>query len=401
MQERSDIWDGRAILHVDMDAFFAAVEQLDHPEWRGKPVIVGGSPSGRGVVSTASYEARRYGVCSAMPSARAVRLCPDAIWVPPRFERYHEISLAVFEILDSVSPHVEQVSVDEGYVDVTPGRIEPEDPVETAFRIQEAVATLGVTCSIGVATSKTVAKIASDFRKPEGLTVVRPGQEAEFLAPLPVTALPGVGQKSASRLSSVGVKTLEALAALDEEDAVHLLGSAGADLVRRARGEDPRPVRDPRRAKSVSNERTFPEDVRDPEAVHTALLSLVDRVGWRLRRKGLAGKTVTLKVRFSDFTTKTAQRTLDHPVCDDPSIAEVALELLDDLWSEGVGIRLIGVGVSRFGEAVQQMDLFGESATDDRRTDAVRKGVDAVRERFGVDAIRRGMRIRPPRERDR
>ncbi len=201
-------WEGRAILHVDLDAFFAAVEQLDHPEWRGRPVIVGGDPSRRGVVSTCSYEARLFGVRSAMPSARAAALCPQAVWAKPSFGRYHEMSQAVFAIFRDETPLVQPVSVDEAFLDVTQGAYAAEHPVAIARRIRERIAVLGVTGSVGVATSKTVAKIASDHDKPDGLTVVCPGDEAAFLAPLPVRDMSGVGPRTAERLASLGVKTL-------------------------------------------------------------------------------------------------------------------------------------------------------------------------------------------------
>ena len=394
MDAEEHIWVGKAIMHLDMDAFFAAVEQLDHPEWRGKPVIVGGSPDGRGVVSTASYEAREFGVHSAMPSARAARLCPDAIWAPSRFDRYHELSQTVREILRGVSPHVQPVSVDEAFVDITPSKVRYRCPVDVAKETQERVAELGITCSIGLGTSKTVAKIASDYEKPQGLTVVWPGEEAAFLAPLPVGALSGIGSKSESRLARVGIRTLGRLATLEEEDAIAVFGSHGPQLVRRAQGIDPRAVHRNEAAKSVSNEQTFGEDVRDAQEIRAIITSLSERVGTRLRRKGMAGRTVNLKIRFADFTTKTAQRTLERVVCDDATITEVALTLLEGVWSEGVGVRLLGVGVSHFDDVGEQMDLLAkeEDQVTRKRSDALSEGLDAVRERFGSSAIARGMR---------
>ena len=381
-------------MHLDMDAFFAAVEQLDHPEWRGKPVIVGGSPDGRGVVSTASYEAREFGVHSAMPSARATRLCPDAIWAPSRFDRYHELSQAVREILRDVSPHVQPISVDEAFVDITPSKVRYRSPLDVAEEAQDRVAELGITCSIGLSTSKTVAKIASDYEKPRGLTVVWLGEEAAFLAPLPVEALSGIGSKSVSRLATVGIRTLGELAALEEEDASAVFGSHGPELVRRAQGIDSRSVHRTEAAKSVSNERTFTEDVRDSQEIRAIITSLGERVGSRLRRKGMAGRTVNLKIRFGDFTTKTAQRTLERVVCDDATIAEVTLSLLEGVWSEGVGVRLLGVGVSHFDDVGEQMDLLAEEEDLAAReqSDALSEGMDAVRERFGSSAITRGVR---------
>lgn len=390
-------WRERAILHVDLDAFFAAVEQLDHPEYRGRPVIVGGHPARRGVVSTCSYEARVFGVRSAMPSARAAQLCPDAIWATPHFDRYREMSRAVFAILRDVTPHVQPVSVDEAFLDVTPGDFSTEHPVSVARRIRSRVAELGLTISVGVATSKTVAKIASDHDKPDGLTVVCPGTEAAFLAPLPVRDMSGVGPKTAERLSALGVRTLGQLAALDDTTAREVLGSHGPGLVSRARGIDPRDVHDNEPVKSVSNERTFATDVRHPRDVYGALDTLSAKVGRRLRSKGLAGRTVTIKLRFADFTTRTVRRTLDRATNDEHEFGPIARELLRESWSAGVGLRLLGVGLSGFEERGVQLDLLGsaqpESPADQRREGLVR-GLDAVRERFGDDAVRYGRDLR-------
>lgn len=395
-------WKGRAILHVDLDAFFAAVEQLDHPEWRGKPVIVGGSPTGRGVVSTASYEARRFGVRSAMPSARAAKLCPDAIWAPSRFDRYREMSSAVFAIFRDESPLVQPVSVDEAFIDVTPGRGRSEHPVAVARRIRARVSELGLTASVGVATSKTVAKIASDHDKPDGLTVVCPGDEQTFLDPLPVRDMSGIGPKSAERLGTLGIRTLGDLAALDDTTARQLLGSHGVGLVARARGIDDRSVHDNDPAKQVSNERTFSTDIRTAEELGTALAGLAAKVAQRLRRKGLAGRTVTVKLRFSDFTTRTAQRTLPAPTDDDAVFGEVARELMRTMWNPGVGVRLLGVGMSGFDAASEQMslltdDLPEETASRRRTSPELVKGIDAIRDRFGDDAVRFGKELRAKR----
>lgn len=389
---RTDInrpWTGTAILHVDLDAFFAAVEQLDHPEWRGLPVIVGGRSRHRGVVSTASYEARRFGIRSAMPSARAEVLCPDAIWAPPRFERYREMSNAVFAIFRDVSPKVQPVSVDEAFIDVTPGRFSSEHPVELATIIRERIRTLGITGSVGLASSKTVAKIASDHRKPDGLTVVWPGTEREFLAPLPVRAMSGIGPRTAERLESLGIRSLGDLAALDETTARQVLGSRGRTVVERASGIDSRPVHENDPAKSVSNERTFSEDIRTVGDVEGALEGLGAKVGARLRAKGMSGRTVTVKLRFTDFTTRTVQRTLDVPTDDEAVLLPIARELVREAWSPGVGLRLLGVGVSGFDQAAEQLDLLDTQAETAPRRELV-NGIDAVRARFGPEAVKFG-----------
>lgn len=386
-----DVWPGRAILHVDMDAFFAAVEQLDHPEWRGKPVIVGGSASGRGVVSTASYEARVFGVRSAMPSARAARLCPDAIWAPSRFGRYRELSRMVRSIFVDTTPHVQPVSIDEAFLDVSPTGYSDPDPVAVAYRIQARIDDLGLSCSVGIGTSKTVAKIASDFHKPHGITVVRPGEERDFLAPLPVSSLSGIGGATARRLREVGIRTLGELAVLDETLAVQMLGSWGPGLVQRARGVDDSPVRPERDVKSVSHEHTFAHDVRERAEVETSLRSLAARVAERLRHNHLSGRTVTVKLRYADFTTKTASHTLEAATDLESVISRVAVDLLRQAWTPGAGLRLLGVGVSGFGERTVQLDLLeGGGAQADSRERALARGLDAVRERFGPDSITLG-----------
>ena len=385
-------WPGRAVLHVDMDAFFASIEQLDHPEWRGLPVIVGGSATTRGVVSTASYEARRYGVHSAMPSAQAARLCPDAIWAPSRFDRYHEVSRAVVAVFERLTPFVQQVSVDEAYLDVTPTAHRPTHPLEVARTIQAEVDAMGLSCSIGVATCKTVAKIASDVDKPHGITVVRPGDEAAFLAPLSVRALPGVGAATAERLRIAGIRTLGELAALDDASAHQLMGSSGHELVRRARGIDDRPVHDPDAVKSVSNEHTFSTDVRTRAEIESALRKLVERVSERLRHKGLRGRTATVKLRYADFTTRTVRHTSTVPMDLATDLLPVALRLLEQTWTPGAGLRLLGFGVSGFGERTEQLDMFGDAREDEaERSRALVDSIDAVRARFGAEAIRLGM----------
>lgn len=397
-------WRGRAVLHVDMDAFFASVEQLDHPEWRGRPVVVGGSPDSRGVIAAASYEARRYGVHSAMPSARAKALLPaDAVWTRGDFARYGEMSAKVFAIFDRYSPDVQAASIDEGYLDVS-STVMDYHPKRVAVEIQAAVDELGLSCSIGVATNKTVAKIASDHDKPHGITVVEPGHEAEFLAPLPVRAMPGIGPVTARGLVSLGVRTLGDLAALDDATAVHVLGSHGFSAVRRARGLDTRPVRDRAPVKSVSNERTFGTDIRIKTDVLAALGGLAERVGARLRRGGLKGRTVHLKLRYGDFTTRTAQATLGEPTDSTDALLSAVTGLLDGLWMPGIGVRLLGVGVSGLGEAPVQLELPDPEAGEvpDQRRRSIERTVDELRERFGEDAVRFGGRrpaTRDPRDR--
>ena len=391
-------WEGRGILLVDLDAFFASVEALDHPEWRGKPIIVGGDPDKRGVVSTASYEARKYGVHSAMPAAQAKRLCPDAIWTHGHYDRYAEMSDKVMDILLDESPNLQQVSIDEAFLDVTPGKHIGDNPVVIADRIRRRVAELGVTCSVGVSTSKTVSKIASDMDKPNGLTVVYPGTEESFLGPLDVGKMSGIGRKTQERLAQVGVHTLADLAQLDDENAQRIFG-INADTMRlRARGIDPSPVEAVDEVKSVSNEQTYAVDLTTRDEVYAAITSISGRVGRRLRRKGLAGRTVTLKVKYADFSTHTAQRALRLATDDESVFAPVARELLDNVWVDGQPLRLIGVGLSGFDDREEQLALFDEPADEPPERKPARRqlisAADKVRDRFGSDALHYGRDLR-------
>lgn len=387
-------WEGPAIGLMDLDAFFASVEQLDHPEWRGKPVIVGGAADERGVVSTASYEARTYGVHSAMPSAQARRLCPDAIWTHGHFDRYREMSAQVMAILADETPYVDQVSIDEAFFDVTPGRFARESPVANAQRIARRVSELGITCSIGLGTSKTVAKIASDRDKPRGLTVVLPGTEESFLAPLPVRAMSGIGRSAEAALKKAGIHTLGQLAAAPRGVLGAVFGVNGEQMRLRARGLEASAVTAvdvEDEVKSVSNERTFAHDLTDRRDVDAALHLLGETVGRRLRRRGLAGGTVTVKIKFSYGEGRTIQRKLAHPTDDENIFVEAALGLMDEVWREGMHIRLLGIGVSDFKAASGiQTDLFCEvdergAVASDRRDLSV--AVDRVRERFGDASV--------------
>lgn len=336
----------RRIIHADLDAFFASVEQLDNPELRGRPVVVGGPPDARGVVAAASYEARAYGVRSAMPMATALRLCPQAVRVSPRFDRYGELSRRVMEIFRGVTPLVEQISLDEAFLDVTDNAL-PAEEVAAALkrRIHEE---LGLTVSIGVASSKSVAKIASDFEKPDGLTVVPPGGEREFLAPLPVRNLWGVGPKTAESLAGESVTTIGELAAKSEEWARSRYGQRGLYLLRLARGEDTSPVTVEHETKSVSSETTFPRDVSSGHELEAALRDLAEHTARRLRRAAFRGKTVKLKLRLADFTTFTRQVTRAAATDDADVIFEEASRLLAKEVREGRRFRLLGVGVSGF-----------------------------------------------------
>lgn len=386
-------WRGRALILLDLDAFFASVEQLDHPEWRGKPVIVGGKAGSRGVVSTCSYEARTFGVRSAMPSVTAQRLCPDAIWAAPRFERYRELSERVMQIMYDESPLLEQVSIDEAFLDVSPGRFTGEDPVTVARRIQERVARLGITCSIGLASGKSTAKIASDLDKPQGLTVVLPGSEAAFLAPMNVRVLPGIGAAAAEKLKRMGVRTLGQLAARDERELAGVFGVNAPAVRLRAAGVDPREVVTESEVKSVGHERTFVENLTQRVQIEDAIDMLGSMVGRRLRRKGFAGHTVTLKLRYADLSRRTAQQTLPRRVDDETVFIPIAKRLIAEIWRPGDAVRLVGVSVSGFEEHDEQLGLF-ETEELPKGNPQVISAADKVRDKFGDGALKFGRELK-------
>ena len=390
----------RTILHVDLDAFFAAVEQRDRPELRGKPVIVGGDPSGRGVVSAASYEARRFGVHSAMSLAEAVRRCPDGVFLPVDGRRYQQASRDVMAVLRRFTPQVEPISIDEAFLDVTGSRELFGDGDEIARLIKAAVREeVGLTISVGVATTKLVAKIASDLRKPDGLVVVPPGDEAGFLAPLPISRLWGVGEKTAVVLADYGVRTIGDLAALAPDVVIRRFGKHGGSLVERARGIDADPVHLGDPAKSVGHEHTFDADTRDPELIERTLLGMADGVAGRLRSAGVRASTVAVKIRDSSFRTITRQRTLPEPTDMTEPIFHAALELARP-EVRGIRVRLLGVTASNLGER-EQLGLF---PTDDPRHRAAIEAADALRRRYGEGAVTRGRlvgaRLPAPFERD-
>ena len=343
------ITPSRCILHADLDAFYAAVEQLDTPEYRGKPVLVGGSPQSRGVVATASYEARKFGAHSAMPMATAVRLCPQAIVVRPRFDRYRDMSRQVMDIFRELTEDVEPLSLDEAYLDVSPVAAQGQEPQAIAAGLKAKVkAEVGLDISIGAAVCKSVAKIASDFRKPNGLVVVPPGEEADFLAPLPVGKLPGVGPKAVERLTVEGIGTVGQLAALPLERLAALFGKRALGVRAMARGEEREPVHTHRDTKSVSAETTFAADLTDAEELHRELARLSRRVAQHLENKGLRGKTVSVKLRLADFTTFTRQATLSAPTDSGDAVLNTAARLLNGELAPGRAFRLLGVGVSSF-----------------------------------------------------
>lgn len=337
------------LAHVDLDAFFAAVEELEHPSLRERPLVIGGDPHGRGVVATANYIARRYGIRSAMSSAEALRRCPHATFMRPRHALYRQYSDAVWAAIAEVVPRTEQVGLDEGYLDL--GAVLRH--FEGARRLAEAVqvsvlAATSLTCSLGVSTSKVVCKVASDRRKPGGITVVPPGREARFLAPFPVRTLPGVGPRSEERLASAGITTVGTLARLsDAELRAVLPGSIGRLLRDRARGVDSRDVELETERVSISVEETFASDVAERSALHAELRRMAAELAERMRQSGVAARTVTAKLRYADFSIRSRSTTLAAPLDEASRIAELACGLLDRGLRDRPGaLRLVGVGVS-------------------------------------------------------
>ncbi len=395
----------RTILHVDLDAFFASVEQRDRPELRGRPVIVGGEPGGRGVVSAASYEARAFGVHSAMSLSEAGRRCPHGVFLPVAGRRYQQASRDVMAILRRFTPQMEPISIDEAFLDVTGSAALFGDGPTIAARIKAGVRDeVGLTASVGVATNKLVAKVASDLRKPDGLVVVPPGEEAAFLAPLPIGRLWGVGAKTAAVLADYRVRTIGDLAALPAEVVEARFGKHGSSLAERARGIDTDPVHDGEAAKSVGHEHTFDVDTTDREVIERTLLAMADGVGGRLRSAGIRAGTIAIRMRDDSFETLSRQKTLPEPTDMTERIFEVALQLarpeVAAIRARGGKVRLLGVTASHLGER-EQLSLFDPD--DPRRRRAI-EAADAVRRRYGDGAMTRARlldaKLPAPFERD-
>jgi len=352
----------RTILHADMDAFYASVEQRDRPELRGRPVVVGGSPEGRGVVAAASYEARAFGVRSALPMSRALRLCPQAVRVSPRFDRYGEVSRQVMAVFRAVTPLVEPLSLDEAFLDATSQVAAFGGGEALARHIKSEVRRVtALNVSVGVATSKTVAKIASDAGKPDGLVVVAPGEEAAFLAPMPVRALWGVGPRAEEALIAAGMHTIGDLAAADAGTIERVLGNRGVLLRDMARGVDDRAVEPVRERKSVGAETTFARDLADGPELREELHRLADEVASRLREKEMRARTVVLKLRYADFRTLTRRTTRPGATDDAAAIESAAALLLDAVVETGDRFRLLGVTAAQLSEGLDsspQLPLF-------------------------------------------
>lgn len=380
--------DARWILHLDLDAFFPSVEELLNPALKGKPIIVGGDPACRGVVSSASYAARAYGVRSAMPTAQALRLCPHAILLPGRHRIYGEYSARVMRILREITPLVEPLSIDEAFMDVTGCERLWGRPLEIGAMVRRRIREeVGLPSSVGIATNKLVAKIACGQGKPEGLVLVPPGQEAAYLAPLPVRELWGVGAVTAERLIELGIETIGDLAALADDYLQRVLGDHGRALRRAALGIDNSPVVSERWRQSISRERTFAQDLSDAETLARELLRMSEHVAASLRAAGQVAQTVRIKLRYTDFDTFTRQVRLDQPTDQGQQLYEAALGLFEEHWRTRRPLRLLGVGVSGLLEgAGYQLELFDDA---DQRRACLDRAVDEIRGRFGRDAIQR------------
>ncbi len=383
----SERW-GKAIIHLDMDAFYAAAEVLDNPTLRGKPVIVGGGKE-RGVVSSASYEARQFGVHSAQPTATAMQLCPQGIFLPVRMQRYKEISRRIFGIFHRFSPLVEPLSLDEAFVDVTGSIRLFGPPEEIAAAIKQRVVTeTGLTVSAGVAPSKFVAKIASDLQKPDGLTIVPQRKVRDFLDSLSIEKLWGVGKATRETLSHLGVKTIGDLRCVPSELLVRRLGKHGLHLHLLAQGVDEREVEPEREVKSIGHEETYSIDIRNVKIARKELLALATRVARRLRQHGFAGRTVTLKVKYNDFVQVTRSVTLPESIDDGREIFRCCCELLKKTEVGKKPVRLFGVALSQlsFGDGEKQLALFDEVESPLKRR-RLNKALDTISERFGDEAI--------------
>jgi len=389
----------RTILHVDMDAFYASVEERSHPELRGKPLIVGSDPKGgkgRGIVATCSYEARKFGVHSAQPISQAWRMCPQGIYVQPDMPKYARASECVMRILLDFSDLVEQVSIDEAFLDVTGSRRLFGDGASIARKIKNRIRSdQRLTASVGVAANKFVAKVASDLRKPDGLVVVEPGREAEFLAPLPVSRLWGVGGKTAALLKDIGLQRIGQIAALDRRYLVDRFGKGGEHLWELSRGMDDRPVAPEEGYKSIGHETTFEKDTEDERLLHDTLLWLAEKVAQRLRANHARARTIAIKFREADFSTYTRRKTLSVAADTSEEIFPQAWNMVRRLIRRGVAVRLIGIyGSNLESEKAGQLALFDQPEQKDRRLAAA---VDDITRRYGDSAITRATLVSPGR----
>ncbi|MBE3578635.1 MAG: DNA polymerase IV [Caldanaerobacter subterraneus] len=377
----------RKIIHVDMDAFFASIEQQDNPEYRGKPVIVGGL-SGRGVVSTCSYEARKYGIHSAMPMYMAKKLCPQGIFLPVRRKRYEEVSEQIFKILYDITPFVEPVSIDEAYLDVTHVDKNPEDiALEIKKRVKDAT---GLTVSVGISYNKFLAKLASDWNKPDGLMVITEDMVPEILKPLPVTKVHGIGEKSAEKLRSIGIETVEDLLKLPQENLIELFGKTGVEIYNRIRGIDERPVETMREIKSIGKEKTLEKDTKNKELLIQHLKEFSEIVSEELIKERLYCRTVTVKIKTADFAVHTKSKTVDKYIRFSEDIYEVAKGILKE-WKLEQYVRLIGLSVSNLSPVKYEQLSF----LDKRLVKVIKAGnlAEEINKRIGKKIIKKGSEL--------
>ena len=390
----------RTILHIDLDAFYCAVEETRNPELRGKAFAVGGKPEERGVVASCSYAARRMGVRSAMPMGKALRLCPGLIIVSSRHSLYSEVSHQVMERLHDLTSLVEQISIDEAFLDISDIR---ELPESIARKLQARIHDeLQLPCSIGIASNKLVAKIATEVGKslalheikamgevkpPNAVTIVPFGEEAALLSPLPADMLWGVGPKTSTRLTELGIHTIGDIAKWPESEMIRMFGENGRDLARHSKGIDDRPITTERETKSISQEITFSRDVRDDKVLEKTVHEQSAEVARQLRKNDLAGSTVKLKIRWPDFTTLTRQTTFNHRTDQEDEIAKAALDLLKSVRKPNQAVRLIGVGVTGIGQPIRQLGLWD---TDNEKSRKLQEAVDELREKYGKDIIQHG-----------
>lgn len=390
----------RTILHIDLDAFYCAVEETRNPELRGKAFAVGGKPDERGVVASCSYAARRMGVRSAMPMGKALRLCPGLIIVSSRHSLYSEVSHQVMERLHDLTPLVEQISIDEAFLDISDIH---ESPEIVARNLQSRIRDeLQLPCSIGIASNKLVAKIATEVGKslalreikamgevkpPNAVTVVPFGEEADFLSPLPADMLWGVGPKTSARLTELGIHTIGDIAKWPESEMIRMFGENGRDLARHSKGIDDRPITTERETKSISQEITFSRDLRDDKVLEKTLHEQSVEVARQLRKNDLAGSTIKLKIRWPDFTTLTRQTTLHHRTDQEDEIEKAALDLLKSVRKPNQAVRLIGVGVTGLGQPIRQLGLWD---TEDEKSRKLQEAVDELREKYGKNIIQQG-----------
>lgn len=382
----------RTIIHIDLDSFFVSVERVLNPGLNGKPVVVGGKPDRRGVVASASYEARGFGLRSAMPLATAARLCPQAIFIEGNFAAYREFSHKFMAILNDFSPFIEPMGIDEAYLDVTGFESLHDSIRKMAEDIKQRIKTeLGLPSSIGIASCKIVAKVASDYSKPDGLVEVPKDNEREFLAPLSVDRLPGVGKQAMKTLKNLGIHTVGNLSSMPVHVLTRHFGTAGETMWRHANGIDDSKVIPPSEAKSISRETTFQEDTHNRTFLESILWTQSEKIGADLRKKGKEGRCITLKLRYGDFSTITRSRTIQASINTDKQIFEIGTELLDKaLTVKNQGIRLIGIGISNLVEPGLQTSLFDSS---DHRLEKLNKAIDRIRNKYGFDAIQTGRSV--------